>query len=382
MKTAALTFLALGLIIAGAIWWSHAATLPGPVVAAETELVKTQTCAECHPGVVEDFATAPHARTLHRVAGSEWLDRFAGRSVELEGRRFRFESIGDELWFAADDVPFAIEVDWIFGSGQHALTPVSIDPDLDGRPNLTQLHVSWFRDGSIGRTPGSDRIADGPPTLGLHHDAAETERCFGCHASWLPQPEGRMELEHAVINLDCSRCHPGAARHAASDGELALGVDWDQLSPLESINRCGECHRRVDEFTPDELTPAHTHLVRFAPVGLALSPCFKVANDPEQGEGFPRFDCLSCHDPHLPTRTAPEYFNAQCRQCHGDVSPAAILDRVASDSAAAHARPLASQRAAPCSAEPLDSSCIECHMPKSQIVPGLSFTDHWIRVRE
>lgn len=377
MKTGLLTSVALGLIIAGAIWWSYAATLPGPVVAADSELVDTQTCAECHPGVVDDFATAPHSRTLHRGGDSQWLSRFAGRSVEVEGRQFRFESIDDELWFAADDVPFAIRVDWIFGSGQHAMTPVSIESDLDGHPNLTQLHVSWFRDGSIGRTPGSDRVGQGPPTLGLPHDAAETQRCFGCHASWLPQQAGRMKLDHAVLNLDCSRCHPGAAPHAASEGELPLAVDWDQLSPLESINRCGECHRRVDEFTPDELTPSHTHLVRFAPVGLALSPCFQVANDPEQGQGFPRFDCLSCHDPHTPTRTDPGFFNARCRECHSESSKVEASERSPNRPAAPHP-----SMAPPCSVQAADSSCIDCHMPKSQIVPGLSFTDHWIRVRE
>lgn len=184
-----------------------------------------------------------------------------------------------------------------------------------------------------------------------------------------------MKLDHAVINLDCSRCHPGAAKHAASAGELPLAVDWDRLSPLESINRCGECHRRVDEFTPDELTPSHTHLVRFAPVGLALSPCFQVSNAPEQEDRFPRFDCLSCHDPHTPTRTDPGFFNARCRECHTEP---AKPETSAFDGLAASHRSLA----APCSARPADASCIDCHMPKSEIVPGLSFTDHWIRVRK
>lgn len=367
MKIVVLTCAAWGLMIAAVLWWSGDVELPGPVVAADGELVDATRCAECHPGVVEDFSSAPHSKTLRSGTDPELVGRFAGREVELEGRRYRFESIDDELWFATDDMPVAIRVDWIFGSGHHALTPISIEHDLDGHPTLTQLQVSWFSDDSLGCTPGADCAGAGPPTLGIPHNAAETQRCFGCHASWLPQRKGRMHLDRAVVNLDCSRCHPGAAEHAASDGQSPLAVDWQQLSPLESINRCGECHRRVDEFTPDELTPAHTHLVRFAPVGMALSPCFQVSNDPEQEGAFPRFDCLSCHDPHLPTRTDPEFFNARCRECHVDSAEPAL-----------HPQSLA----APCADQPMNSSCVECHMPKSQVVPGLSFTDHWIRVRE
>lgn len=366
MKQAIAAAVSLALVVSGVIWAHSRARPPLAAVTSGALRVERTTCAECHPGIAEDFATAPHAGTLRRGDDPEILPLFAGKTAQLDGRTFRFTEADGELWFQADDVPHARRVDWIFGSGHHALTPVSIDEDRQGRPRITQLHVSRFADGSLRATPGSRDLGSLPPRLGRQEDVHETQRCFGCHVSWLPEVDQRpahLDLARIVPNLDCSRCHAGAAGHAASEGERELAFDWDELTPLESIHRCGECHRRADEMTEAEVTEEQTHLIRFAPVGLEMSRCFQVANAPENASRYPRFDCITCHDPHLPTRTDAEFFNAKCRQCH---------------TAEMHPRGGAAFLVT-CSQQAADSSCIDCHMTKKELVDGLSFTDHWIR---
>ena len=256
-----------------------------PVLASPVGKVQTRTCAECHPGIAERFLEAPHSRTLRRGDDPQVLEAFADRSIELEGQRIHFDARGDKLWVSNSELPFDLRVDWVFGSGHHAMTPVAIDDDPGGNPRLTQFTASLMASGRLGPTPGSGLSVspegsgspDGGqvPTHGITSDADDTRRCFGCHSGYLPETDGRIELGKMRPNLDCSRCHPSASLHAASGGEIRPALDWADLSPLQSINRCGECHRRADELTADEVTPDQTHLIRFAPVGMAMSPCFR-----------------------------------------------------------------------------------------------------------
>lgn len=365
-----------------------------PAIASAAGKIDKSTCAECHPGIVERFESAPHSRTLWRGDDPHIISALAGKSIDIAGQSIRFDHREDQLWVSNSQLPFERRVDWVFGSGQHAMTPVSIDVDPMGYPRLTQFNASLLSSGKLAATPGTELAAsrtnhtDGRgnqppsetplPSHGITSDAADTRRCFGCHVSYLPQHNGRIELSQLVPNVDCTRCHPGAEQHAASGGDLALGVDWTSLTPLESINRCGECHRRADEFTPDELDPSFTHLIRFAPVGMAMSPCFRGSQlglsegAADAKRRFPRFDCMTCHDPHQPAATDAEHYNVSCRTCHVQTG------HVGDDAATA---PASYRTTGSCTVQPQEASCIECHMPKVGSGDGLDFTDHWIRVR-
>ena len=364
---------------------------PHPVSRLEADLprVNTQSCAECHSGVVADFATAPHSNTLRRGNDPAMMSVFAGQSVEIEGRQFSFSKEQDALWFKSDDLDYRRRVDWVFGSGRHALTPVSLDSE-----GLTQLFVSSFADGQLRTTPGASSVDSDPLRLGNYQAAADTRRCFGCHVSRLSgkgdfgrqdvtcglmhtassslvaevsAPEVLPDAGCMVANLDCSRCHFGATEHAESGGKLPTLQGWSELTPLESINRCGECHRRADEMKSYEISVEQTHLVRFAPVGLSMSRCFQVANAAENVGNYPRLDCITCHDPHLPSRTEPEFFEAICRDCHTspEQDPRLKSQRITG--------------VISCTQQPHDSACLSCHMQKTDFAPGLRFTDHWIR---
>jgi len=358
------------LLLGGVFAWVDITSDPSPRpvsrLTSATNAVEERTCAECHAEIVAGFATSPHANTLHAGSDPDMRRLFADQSAEVNGQKFSFTEDQGELWIGSEDLEYRRRVDWVFGSGRHALTPVALDPD-----GLTQLSVSYFPDGQFRSTPGISEHPAGVPRLGEKQSEADARRCFGCHVSSMPEET----LFHGKPGLDCNRCHFETSEHAASGGDDSTIPLWNELSPLDAVNRCGECHRRSDEMKPEEISIDEKHLVRFAPVGLVMSRCFQVANAPENADIFPRMDCITCHDPHLPSRTKPSYFEAICRQCH----VAAIPNTANASSHVGRSRTPPDDRIVPCSAQPSDSACLSCHMPKTNFAPGLRFTDHWIR---
>ncbi len=330
--------------------------LEPPAVFSPAAQVDAHRCAECHSTLYEEFQKAPHRFTLRPGNDSELIERFRGQSIDLFNDTYQFDKVQGMLQVSAKAFPGRRSVDWIFGSGHHALTPVTLLENPRGETEMFQFHASWYPDHGLGLTPGS--MAQGETaSIGLHHSATETLQCFGCHSTFLAVENGQLDLNRSVVGVTCARCHPGAARHADSEGELPTAVDWKALSPLDSINRCGECHRRIEEFTQDELTTENQLLIRFAPVGLALSPCFQSQAEASRSV---RMDCITCHDPHRPAATDPAYYAQRCNTCHAPSQ---------ADST-------------PCPVRPQGSDCLTCHMPKVKTSDYLAFTDHWIRVRE
>lgn len=359
---------------------------PATLLSTATK-VQATTCYECHGDIAREYAVAPHNRTLRRGNDPDVIALMAGKTVMIDGDLQGFIQRDGQLWASHSALPMDRRVDWVFGSGHHALTPVGVDSDPDGHPRLTQFNASLLVTGDLGATPGlgvavgkergERSVDDLPPTHGKTSDPAETRRCFGCHASSLPQHDGRIDLNKMVANIDCNRCHPGAFAHAQSGGAVGLSLDWASLTPLEAINRCGECHRRADEFTPDELGPEQSHLVRFAPVGMAMSECFvrsQIDQDILDDTRFVRFDCVTCHDPHSPAGTEAADYNKSCFLCHDFGNGTAVMPSARKQDANIKRR-----MTGRCTVASASDSCVGCHMPKRESGDGLFFTDHWIR---
>jgi hypothetical protein len=322
-------------------------------------------CASCHQDACKEFENAPHSRTLFEASDPLVLGRFAGRSFQIskDGPTVRFEERNGQLWMASDAYPEPMRIEWMFGSGTHAMTPVSLLSNPDGATELIEGSVSWFPPNDLGPTPGADLSGSpGVRSLGEPINHATTMECFGCHVTQLPHDEGRIRQDAIIKGVSCDRCHPGGDQHIAAMEHGAAGLleKWSELSPLESNNRCGECHRRADQLTSSELSPERTVLVRFAPVGIAMSACFAKQDSLPSGEHSFRMDCMTCHDPHKPAEKSAEYYVAKCLHCHGPEE----------------------HQASQCSSAATSAECLTCHMPTVSVTANLNLTDHWIRVRK
>lgn len=356
-----------GLFAVGVIWWSKSGQPTSRIVMSSRKPPEMKRCAECHQEQFESFATAPHRLTLTPAGDASVRAHFSGQEYQWPagGPRFSYESRGTELWVKSDAYPDPLRIDWIFGSGRHAQTPVSIWTNAEGKTELLEHVVSWYPSAGLGLTLGIDenkKRLSGFDALGERLEHASSMGCFECHVTHLPQNFGRIDEGNMVAGVLCARCHPGGEQHIAAVEQGDIGMErWSALSPLDSINRCGECHRRADQLAKVDLDPDRKVLIRFAPVGLAMSACFQHQQGSQGDEGVSvRLDCLTCHDPHRPAESDPRFYTAKCLACHGT-----------------------SQHQAPvCSSQPMTSQCLECHMPKVEVQRHLLFTDHWIRIRQ
>ncbi|WP_339682894.1 multiheme c-type cytochrome [Gimesia maris] len=358
--------------LAGTAWYlndSQQSDLFIPKVRATVQPVKMKQCCECHDKVCQQYTGAPHLRTLRKATDPSVMDKFAGRKITLKenGHTYRFYKDHDELWVKCDGYPSPVRIEWFFGSGLHAITPVSLFPNEAGKSELLQHIVSWYPSDKLGITLGLQELAhdrSGIQALGEVSSHASTLNCFGCHTSYLGDVQGEINTKEMIAGVSCVRCHLEGEAHiqAAERGDRNLHIlNWNQLTPLDSINRCGECHRRSDQLEPDEIHPDNKLLIRFAPVGLSQSPCFLKQNDVKFADGkTARMDCTTCHNPHEQASRDPEFYRQICLNCHSDLKDHAPV----------------------CSKKPMQSECLQCHMPSVQVHDNLPFTDHWIRIHE
>ncbi|MEZ6121998.1 MAG: multiheme c-type cytochrome [Planctomycetaceae bacterium] len=320
-------------------------------------------CVDCHADVCRDFEVVAHDKTLVPGSDPEMQQHFAGRSFQPAADRPRVEFFrdGDQLRMRSDEYPESIPIDWFFGSGHHAITPVSLLNNPQGQTELIECSVSWYPPDQLGLTPGAAELSQsGIAVLGNHVDHSTTMNCFGCHSTQLAENlTGEIHAGSIVRGVSCERCHPDSRQHLESvtSGGESLMERWSELTPLESVNRCGECHRRADQLTDQELSSERTVLVRFASVGLAMSRCFQ--NQPQQGESPLRLDCMTCHNPHQPAVQSEEFYQQKCLQCHGE----------------------SGQPSRSCSFSGTSEKCLSCHMPPVDATEKLPLTDHWIRIR-
>lgn len=347
--------------LAAVAWMNYPAT-PGWTAATKTRSspkhdVMSQ-CRECHQDVVDSFQFAPHFNTLVSGKSPSVAEMFGGKEyTNGTQNRYQFVQTEGQVSLQAVGTEKRLPVDWLFGAGSHARTPVCVFENADGETELMQHCLSWYPDHSVKPTLGSDGESLDLTNLGTPSAHGETRECFGCHATTLVVENGKIQFDKSQLSIQCNRCHENSDQHVADAlaGESSVSAfsSWAALSPLESINRCGECHRRMDHFPADELVPDNKRLARFASVGIALSGCF--VNQTKQH----RMDCITCHDPHRPAESSPQFYNHICLDCHQSGQAEMVV----------------------CHKMPNDSDCVSCHMPKLPFQDGLEFTDHWIRVR-
>lgn len=356
-------------VVGGMLWWLWPAGPQAqrlPVVAIRQPSEEVSRCVECHAPQSEKFLETGHAQALRPGNDPDAVALFAGQTTLLGQPpvRFRLWQKDGYLWQRNEKSGLSTQVSWMFGSGHHGITPVVVSKNAKGQDEGPDLHVSWYRGHGLALTMGHEAVLAGDPnSLGSFNDIVDTQRCFHCHTTELTRKGQGIETAHLLPGVLCSKCHPQARQHAErmQAGEEATVFDnWKSLTPLQSIERCGECHRSPTALKPEELHPDNRRLTRFASVGLSLSHCFQLQHTRKREDGSAwRLDCLSCHDPHRPQPTDLQQYNRACRECH--------------------ARPQSME--SDCPKQNIESNCVSCHMPKVRMNAPVSFTDHWIRAR-
>lgn len=346
------------------------------VLSARAPRVSQERCAGCHSDITDAFHLAPHSRTLHRATDADVVEKFAGRSFRRDDPpvEYRYEVRNGQLLVSSPSYGRALPIEWILGSGTHAQTPLITWTDKDGNISGIEHSVSWYPPDVLGETLDMATLesAVGMFVHGQYRDAAEVANCFGCHSTYVPRDGTRIDVERIQPNVGCARCHWNVETHVAEmeAGQPASIERFSRLTPLESVERCGECHRRAGEIG-ENFSPDDPGIVRFASVGLTQSPCFVRQHDVILRTGEPaRLDCTTCHDPHRPAIRDWRHHTQVCLTCH------------AADEGRSGALSAAHSPAVGCPIGSGEDNCLTCHMPKVAANEHLEFTDHWIRVRE
>ncbi len=331
-------------------------------VSRQPEVLGSAKCGECHAEQFADYQSSGHAKTLWSTRDFPFRDRFDGLKFTDEERQETYHYVVDDSGvdvvvpgkFGGDRFP----LQFAFGSGQHAITFVSLTPDGSDVPTGIEHRVSWFTGyDAAGLTPGQlgRTVRHEIECFGRIIHGTTLERCFECHST-----SGRIEGDQVVgliPNVGCESCHGGGAVHAARMQDATAprsrsvhGFEQRPWRTAEQIQICARCHRGEDTVDASTITRQNPKIVRFQPVGLVQSKCYIKSGR--------QLTCSSCHDPHQhASRQTPEQYEQKCLQCHS-LSPS-------------HVR---------CSVSP-ETDCVSCHMPRVEVHPSISFHDHWIRVR-
>ncbi|MFZ1009741.1 MAG: multiheme c-type cytochrome [Candidatus Sulfotelmatobacter sp.] len=266
--------------------------------------------------------------------------------------RVSSDNFFSKLVVSSGQQSIAANIEWIMGAGVHGQTYI-----LESKGTLYESQVSFFS-GLHGMdiTPGHPPTEEGnlQNALGERLSASTGSRCFACHTT-ASTTKNRFDPKRATPGVTCEACHGPSLSHIVAatmeqrDEAKALILNPRSLSPVDSIDFCGACHRTsVDVVMAQSYGVSN---VRFQPYRLEKSRCWKTQADD-------RLLCIACHNPHEPLVRTASFYDQQCLSCHrlrGEESGRS------SNAPGAKASDLVCPKAM--------SECTNCHMPKYD-VPG------------
>jgi hypothetical protein len=247
---------------------------------------------------------------------------------------------------------------WAFGAGEYGQTYIleKNGAYAEGRLSyFARLHTLDITPGQASKTPHG--VAE---ALGKKLDPQTARLCFGCHTTGAVTSK-KLESEKATPGVACEACHGPGASHVAAmrEKEDEVGpaniLNPERLSPSDSVDFCGACHRTWADVAMEMPTNMGAALVRFQPYRLEQSRCWGKSGDR-------RITCMACHDPHLPLVQQMSAYDGKCLACHSGL-------------------PDAKTHVAIKTCKVSTSNCVSCHMPKVEVPEAhATFTDHFIRV--
>ncbi len=336
-------------------WWPTNGTVPFAAFAGENA------CGECHSKKTSSQLTTPMAQAAVRLSQRAPSAEIAAGSLQLGPYLYRISSgqPGSRLAVSSGKQSIIASIAWIFGEGVHGQTYI-----LDHDGALYESQVSSFAAlHGMDLTPGHTPVAAGnlKNALGEQLSTPAAARCFACHTTY-STTDSKFDATRAVPGIHCEQCHgPGAqhinAIHADQRDEAVKAIlNPAHLSPVESVDFCGACHRTTVDVV--ESTEAYGPInVRFQPYRLEKSRCWGT-------QGDARLTCIACHNPHEPLVRDAGAYDQRCLACH-----------------TARGAESSGHDASPATCPVARANCTGCHMPKSD-VPEMhaKFTDHFIRI--
>lgn len=336
-------------------WWPTKTSVPLSAFAGSA------TCAGCHTDAVHAH---PSAMVRAATPASESHFLAPGTKAGFDAQPLLYYltagTAGGLSLTTSDAAGSAQKLDWVMGDG------------VMGRTFLYQADGRWFqsevtyytKDHALAVTTGLSHDPHiGGGGLGQVLTADETRRCFGCHTVHATTTAGFNPL-HAEAGLGCEACHgPGQAHVTAAHATGTPGpamraaiFNPAKLSPADSIDFCGSCHRTFSDAVLALGGTTSSAAVRFQPYRLEESKCWRATGDE-------RLTCVACHDPHQALNRDPVAYDRKCVSCHRAMEGAGHAEHTAAVCPKA------------------TSQCTSCHMPKVN-VPSMhgDFTDHDIRI--
>ena len=332
-----------------------------------------ETCADCHPKVVEIWRQSPMGSSFKRlpIKRSESAPRLLYQITHKEtGHRYSVTDHGGALLFKQAKGEVSDER-WgqIAIGGTHAETYLWASDDALFEAPLTRYDGQWSL------SPGYDQRDQG-----LYRPI--TPGCLQCHAEPVDlKPHTLNRYERLPSRgIGCARCHGDARAHVKGrlEGLATPALTVKQMGQSRAHERCDQCHyggavrvtrsgKQWTDYRPGErLSDTIAIFTREERArGLSSVSHRDRLNLSVCSQGDQALDCTTCHPPHSQRVADP---NASCVGCHSAESHPALQKDQGSDQALKPS---------------LSSRCVDCHMRREGLrnVPHLSTLDHWIRKR-
>ncbi len=339
----------------GSYWWPTKGTPTFNSYAGEN------VCRGCHAEEASSQINTPMAKAAFQIGEKTQSPIVPAGRLQSGSYLYRISSdnLGFRLTATSGKQTVVGDVRWIFGAGVHGQTYI-----LENKNSLYESQVSTFGGlHGMDLTPGHSPIEAGDIKNALGERLSETTArlCFGCHTT-RSSTNSRFDVTRAIPGVHCEACHGPGLGHvkAIKAGEVDEGLkeimNPVHLTPVDSVDFCGACHRTGMDVVEAEGAYGPVN-VRFQPYRLEKSRCWGTTGDD-------RLTCIACHNPHKPLVQNDSSYDARCLGCH---SP-----QPAESHGANQIRTICPKATA---------NCTSCHMPKYD-VPGMhaKFTDHFIRV--
>lgn len=336
-------------------WW------PTKGEAARNLYAGSETCKGCHRTIAALQEMTPMYHAAVRAVQSEILKKHEALTFQEADFRYSLTHTPDGATYSSSNgmENRAVSASWAFGAGEIGQTYL-----LENMGIYTEARATYFTSlNSLDITPGqTSKIPEGiEKSLGNRLDSSVARLCFGCHTT-AATTSGAFEPEKAVPGVTCEACHGPGATHATAmkaqqyDKGSAAITNPMHLSPSDSVDFCGACHRTWADVAFGMGSNIGAASLRFQPFRLEKSRCWGKNGDA-------RITCIACHDPHQPLVRDLTAYDSKCLACHS-----------------AKANPQ-KKTAVFATCREATSKCVSCHMPKYEVEQThATFTDHYIRV--